>query len=168
MFCFTNITATHYILNDSQFPVNEVEYLLFSSISLPVTMHTFWQKHRKSKQTQLLVVRENVTVAWITRVWWDNALEKNKSNKRTYFSREKKTKRLSKLEGESQRLINQPAMKAAVLMGRRQKANCAAQRARLTTLQTLSVPCRNFYEQRRYCSEREEVWPGNNETLVYC
>lgn len=70
---------------------------------------------------------------------------------------EKKTKRLSKLEGESQRLINQLAMKAAVLMGRRQKANCAAQRAHLTTLQTLSVPCRNFYEQGRYCREDTAV-----------
>lgn len=35
------------------------------------------------KQTQLLVVRENVTVIWITRVWWNDALEKNKRNKRT-------------------------------------------------------------------------------------
>lgn len=59
-------------------------------------------------------------------------------------------------------------MKAAVLMGGGQKANCAAQRAHLTTLQTLSVPCRNFYEQGIYCSEKEEVKPGNNETLVYC
>lgn len=39
--CFTNKTATHHILNDSQFPVNEAEYLLFSSIILPVTMHPF-------------------------------------------------------------------------------------------------------------------------------
>lgn len=35
------------------------------------------------KQTQLLEVRENVTVFWITRVWWNDALEKNKRNKRT-------------------------------------------------------------------------------------
>lgn len=74
-----------------------------------------------------------------------------------HFSRGKKNRKLSKLDGESQRLINQPAMKAAVLMGRRQKANCAAQRANLTTLQTLLVLCRNFYEQGRYCSEREEI-----------
>lgn len=47
--CFTNITATHHILNDSQFPVNEVEYLLFSSIILPVTMHPFWEKHSRLK-----------------------------------------------------------------------------------------------------------------------
>lgn len=70
---------------------------------------------------------------------------------------EEKPKRLSKLQGESQRLINQPVMKAAFLMGRRQKANFAAQRARPTTLQPHLSACRNFYEQGRYCSEREEV-----------
>lgn len=45
----------------------------------------------------------------------------------------------SKLEGESQRLINQPVMKAGFLMGRRQKANFAAQRAHPTTFQPLSA-----------------------------
>lgn len=57
---------------------------------------------------------------------------------------EEKPKRLSKLQGESQRLINQPVMKAAFLMGRRQKANFAAQRARPTTLQPLSAPAGIF------------------------
>lgn len=55
-----------------------------------------------------------------------------------------KPKRLSKLQGESQRLINQLVMKAAFLMGRRQKANFAAQRARHTTLQPLSAPAGIF------------------------
>lgn len=95
---------------------------------------------------------------------------KGKEQKATkeLFSSRKKKKRLSKLEGESQRLMNQPRWKLLFWWGGRQKANCAAQRAHLTTLQTLSVPCRNFYEQGIYCSEKEEVKPGNNETLVYC
>lgn len=136
-----SVTATHHILNDLQFPVNEVEYLIFSSIILPVSMHPFWQKHSRSKANTVL--SGTWKCAWRTRVWWD-ALEKNKSNKRTQFSWEKKTKRLSKLEGESQRLINQPAMKAAVLLVRRQKANCASQRARLTTLQLSPCPAGLF------------------------
>lgn len=57
---------------------------------------------------------------------------------------EEKPKRLSKLQGESQRLINQPVMKAAFLMGRRQKANFVAQRARPTTLQPLPAPAGIF------------------------
>lgn len=89
-----------------------------------------------------------------------------KATKELFFLEKKK--RLSKLEGESQRLMNQPRWKLLFWWGGGQKANCAAQRAHLTTLQTLSVPCRNFYEQGIYCSEKEEVKPGNNETLVYC
>lgn len=93
--------------------------------------------------------------------------EKSKSNKRTFFPWEKK-KDFRNLRGNPKGSWISRDESCCSDGGGRQKANCAAQRAHLTTLQTLSVPCRNFYEQGIYCSEKEEVKPGNNETLVYC
>lgn len=94
--------------------------------------------------------------------------KEQEQQKNLFFSRKrKKPQKTFETWGGIPKAHESAAMKAAVLMGRRQKANCAAQRARLTTFQTLSVSCRNFYEQGRYCSEREEVRPANSETLVY-
>lgn len=84
--CSPNITAPQHILSDPLFPGNEV-HLFFSSTILPCyNAPVFSGKNTADlKQTQPLVAHE--PVARVTHVLWDDALEKNKSNKSTYFSR---------------------------------------------------------------------------------